>query len=1449
MAYRQSSANVKQGTLCFADRWVANTTLMCSDRLPGNQTAKMFIGVDWVPDRQDGQIQLKLRMLREGQELRIVFPDATDHSTYVVSGDEAQLVNLASTSDSPSGEADVALDVMVDDDVKTTVPLSVGQQPYQVRIELIEEDTEEAGHTGEPSAEETEDSALPALVAEQSMRVRAVVEPATAGTIRWLSVMPETLEIVGETQGESVEIKAHLRYVDYPNARTLLALFTPEGAGDQTESEEPQAASPSSPGVMALQQFALAQYLVYRGRIVDSIGVPLNGATVQAQKRGGLSIGQCTADEHGNFELRIPYYRELVIVASQQASRTRRYLKPQRSDMRRPQNLNDIQIRLPVNIGATVGLSGSNNPADLRRVQDRLYYLGRLTNADVTAEAINIASTTAIDAATVPRLMTALQEFYRARFGCLIAELQTGGMALAALNEHPLFPLAHIQLANPVGDVPGAVAGLATNTPAEVRKVQERLFQLQLLTETEYLNERVSTTAPAPIDPLHISVSLAALRRLQTSMALGSLKCVVQERSGWKRLNDPYQLAKTSIRLSGSVGSGGENRPADVRAVQERLLELNLLRQADFDSELVAVPDPATTPHPDPIADSALPLTIAAITRLRETLLGHAASAEGRVDLPDPAVARLNHPPRVDLFGVVGEVSDRPELNRGRDVRALQDRLYLLGFLTETAYNTEKVNPTRHLISDTATLSQTLAAIRTYRRRLLGETPETENEHVVIEDGDQPATITLGGVVGAGQANHYRDVRPLQDRLFALRLLSQADYDREKVEVSEQNAEQGVSDSALSSTFAAISQFKERVLKLPPAMPDEAWTAHGVVETNDVTCQFLSNPLFFGREPLSLQDSVGKLGWNRATDCRALQDRLYEYKVITQAHYEAERVDSAERELINDSVLTQTMAAITRFKHKFLNTNPQAVGRVEAYSQTYLRMNSPFFTVTSTIDIDGEVGAGAANSAANVRKIQERLRDLGFLSQENYRREAISAVAGPVADASIPQTISSIDSWSDLILRAPSVFKPFDISLRKLNNPMLPLPITLNITGAVGNRAGVNQQANVRRVQDRLLDLGLLSTSEYLQERAPAGGATNINQATIPFTLAAIDWFQHTASGGTDGVIDPGGNTERFLEDPTYATPTTTNPHTDYRSAGPVMPPFPHAVQKIILAIEAHEAGGSSGEVPAILHNGSQTPASLGKAQVIGPTGYDTLNGNPAFAAFYDLGAAELAVLHNIIDQTADYYDDIYTVEVPAVVTEAQLVLNMQAYIPTHLAAFHSTTGLGEDDIENMFRTAQFRRQVRDFIDSQTGANESAKRAAAVTNVADLFLDADVAANTTALHIHQSDARAFLRRLIDNEHRAGFITRALLFSPFGQVFRNALTDDSGFKIGRFVIRDNYNRVTSQESATGVALTALQRAQITARIHNSGPSGLAGFVASPATAVNSYVTNVMAHWTP
>lgn len=77
-----------------------------------------------------------------------------------------------------------------------------------------------------------------------------------------------------------------------------------------------------------------------------------------------------------------------------------------------------------------------------------------------------------------------------------------------------------------------------------------------------------------------------------------------------------------------------------------------------------------------------------------------------------------------------------------------------------------------------------------------------------------------------------------------------------------------------------------------------------------------------------------------------------------------------------------------------------------------------------------------------------------------------------------------------------------------------------------------------------------------------------------------------------------------------------------------------------------------------------------------------------------------------------------------------------------------------------------------------------------------------------------------------------------------------MTDNSGIAIGRQLLADNFREVTARATALGVALTPAQRAEVTARTHNSGDANLADFINDLAgTHADPYVRRFRAQWVP
>jgi len=291
----------------------------------------------------------------------------------------------------------------------------------------------------------------------------------------------------------------------------------------------------------------------------------------------------------------------------------------------------------------------------------------------------------------------------------------------------------------------------------------------------------------------------------------------------------------------------------------------------------------------------------------------------------------------------------------------------------------------------------------------------------------------------------------------------------------------------------------------------------------------------------------------------------------------------------------------------------------------------------------------------------------------------------------------------------------------------------------------------------------------------------------------------------------------------------------------------------------------STGEVPALLINASGTPASFGKAQTIGETAVATMKTDAAVRWDYftvpELNTlSQVAAPQGLVQRVNGWWNrvGINLVAHPAA-TDAALLVVAAKFAAANLAAFRAETGLTEDDMVRMFRAQQF---ITHFTPHVIAGGTPAQRDAAIAAAAPALSAA--AANVAALGFRTTDLRTYIVNPGPNvEHRQAIGTRALFTSALGQRLRNAMTDDSGFKLGRATIQQTYDAVSNAPS--GAALTDAERAQATAYVHNHGAGSfhnVAGVVADIAAnpvprhpippanrfvVEDEYVGNVMAHW--
>ncbi|MBV9773309.1 MAG: hypothetical protein JO040_05135 [Gemmatimonadetes bacterium] len=215
---------IVRGSIC-RDHWQVTVSILCGDRVPLNQPSPLVVSVDWrrrpdegtTPDQPGGStgVRLRFRKLSERGTGEIRFRTAAgaleDHWDFP--GDAAeQVLTLVGTAATVGTEADVMLDVIVEDRDPVAFPMSVGAPGSEVRI------TAENGTDAPPAA----------IPLEQPTRLRAVPTPAAAGTFRWATLTPG-VEIRGERTATG-EVVGHLPAPPvYVRPARVYALYAPPG--------------------------------------------------------------------------------------------------------------------------------------------------------------------------------------------------------------------------------------------------------------------------------------------------------------------------------------------------------------------------------------------------------------------------------------------------------------------------------------------------------------------------------------------------------------------------------------------------------------------------------------------------------------------------------------------------------------------------------------------------------------------------------------------------------------------------------------------------------------------------------------------------------------------------------------------------------------------------------------------------------------------------------------------------------------------------------------------------------------------------------------------------------------------------------------------------------------------------------------------------------------------
>ncbi|WP_028978946.1 peptidoglycan-binding domain-containing protein [Sporocytophaga myxococcoides] len=744
-------------------------------------------------------------------------------------------------------------------------------------------------------------------------------------------------------------------------------------------------------------------------------------------------------------------------------------------------------------------------------------------------------------------------------------------------------------------------------------------------------------------------------------------------------------------------------------------------------------------------------------------------------------------------------------VNNANDVRALQNRLINLGFLSQNELGQEY--PGTGVITQIAdtSLEQTIGAISDFTRMALGirlvqirpKSTELKFLNMNRPRRGEISHIALSGDVGGvipnitNATNNLTDVELVRNRLRVLGFLPLD------------------SPNNMDTLTNAIKDFNFKMVM----------GSFNRIRPNSPELEVLNKPPRFRPSLINLENEVGEItnnpAGNKNTDVAAVQTRLNELGYLSTSDFNNELVSVTGTSTINVSQIPKTIVALKEFKI-IRGFTSLAAGIIAPRSSALRILSNPLLPNSKGIFIQDSVGSTRRgtvpqNNRADVRVIQDRLHELGFLKPEHYVREKVSSIGTPatINQSSIPRTREALREFqANASLNVPT-------GIIELNTP----------------------NSNDRLMNNTTIWETIVGTVFALFDPTYGSGTYVNPNALNPMATAPTGDLTPDQERIYTAIIrsesDGNGEIPARLRNGSY-TPTSFGKVQTIGSTA-----LSHIISDTVLR---NYYGLDSDELSLVNGIARDTESIYFRIEDI--------------VLDEDDGAVDATLYDRVVN--------ILTSEAISTPIYNRAVIRLTneriSQDTTYWNAFSLVTGLDIVYLSNMIEVNILRKMLTINTAAQIyGRGGAANTPGSYFNYI-----------TNLLGLRRSDVNLYSQSPSQQgEIRNGFVTKSILSSSIGQNIRNAMTDNSGLAIGKLVVRSTFNSVRTEYNTNAQTQQIVDQyisenptylnnildadaviAACTARRHNGGGTSqerLRNLGGQGGVLNNGYVRGVMRNW--